>query len=94
MTHSADYDAGLRHPWVVTGDGGSWSITSTNGDIIASEIPHGIVADYIAELHNTRVTPPEVSGHEYGTNATHCAHGGSLGDPCDDCNLPPDETAS
>lgn len=48
----SDYDAGLRLPWVVSGDGGSWRITSTAGDVIADDIPHGAVADHIADLHN------------------------------------------
>lgn len=56
--HPAENDAGLRYPWVVSSDGGSWAITSTNGDVIASEIPHGVLADYIADLHNTHVIPP------------------------------------
>lgn len=57
----AGNDAGLHYPWVVSGDGGSWAITSTNGDVIASEIPHGVVADYIADLHHARALPPVVS---------------------------------
>jgi hypothetical protein len=64
---SADYDAGLRYPWVVSSNGGSWSITATNGDIIADDIPHGVVADYIAELHNARVIPPAEDAPLIGT---------------------------
>lgn len=28
----------------------------------------------------------------YGTNATHCTHGVSLGEPCERCDIPPAKT--
>ena len=41
--------------WNVNPYGGTWSITTTDGDIIADDIPHGEVAHYIASMHNTKV---------------------------------------
>lgn len=37
------------------------------------------------KIERTHVIPPE---EDYGTNATACAHGVSLGDECDRCNPP------
>lgn len=41
--------------WNINPFGGTWSITTVDGDIIADDIPHGDIAHYIAEMHNTKV---------------------------------------
>ena len=41
--------------WNINPYGGTWSITTTNGDSIADDIPHGEIAHYIADMHNTKV---------------------------------------
>lgn len=41
--------------WNINPFGGTWSITTVDGDIIADDIPHGEVAHYIADMHNTKV---------------------------------------
>lgn len=42
----------------VAGWGGSWCIISASGHIVASEVPHGWLADYIAKLHNDTLEGP------------------------------------
>jgi hypothetical protein len=46
------YDDALRLTWRTVGTGGSWDILASNDDIVAVEIPHGVVADHIVNLHN------------------------------------------
>lgn len=41
--------------WNINPYGGTWSITTTDGDSIADDIPHGEIAHYIADMHNTKV---------------------------------------
>ena len=41
--------------WNINPFGGTWSITTVDGDSIADDIPHGEIAHYIANVHNTKV---------------------------------------
>lgn len=43
----------------VNSNGGTWSIQTVNGDVIADDIPHGEVAEYITTLHNEYLTQEE-----------------------------------
>lgn len=40
----------------VNPNGGTWSIRSVAGDVIADDIPHGEIAEYIVDLHNEYIT--------------------------------------
>lgn len=46
------YDDALRLKWRTISYGGSWEIQATNDDLVATDIPHGVVADHIVNLHN------------------------------------------
>lgn len=41
--------------WNINPYGDSWRITTTDGDLVADDIPHGELAHYIASMHNTKV---------------------------------------
>ena len=41
--------------WNVHSNGGTFSITTEEGDIIADDIPHHELAHYIARMHNVEV---------------------------------------
>ena len=41
--------------WIVEPHGGTWSILTKDGDVIADDIPHGYIADYIVANHHEKV---------------------------------------
>lgn len=41
--------------WNINPYGDTWRITTVDGDLVADDIPHGDIAHYIANGHNTKV---------------------------------------
>lgn len=38
--------------WTLESHGGTWSITTKDGDVVADDIPHGEIANYIVSNHH------------------------------------------
>lgn len=38
--------------WALESHGGTWSITTKDGDVVADDIPHGETANYIVSNHH------------------------------------------